>query len=86
MPKKSFFSAQSVEKNGEVYDCFEEENVLRKRMMAQSAKRVLLCDGTKLNRTSLFKLCHISDVDYIVSEKDVREYFTTPSVPQILFN
>ena len=82
----AFFSAQSVEKNGEVYDCFEEENVLRKRMMAQSAKRVLLCDGTKLNRTSLFKLCHISDVDYIVSEKDVREYFPTPSVPQILFN
>ena len=82
----AFFSAQSVEKNGEVYDCFEEENVLRKRMMAQSAKRVLLCDGTKLNRTSLFKLCHISDVDYIVSEKDVRTYFTTPSVPKVLFD
>ena len=82
----AFFSAQSVEKTGEVYDCFEEENILRKRMMAQAEKRILLCDSTKLNRTSIFKLCNISDVDYIVSEKDVREYFDTPDVPNLFFN
>ena len=81
----AFFSAQSVEPNGEVYDCFEDENVLRGRMMAQSKTKILLCDGTKLNRTSLFKLCNIADVDYIVSEKDVKDYFTTPNVPKLLF-
>lgn len=82
----AFFSAQSVEKTGEVYDCFEEENILRKRMMAQAEKRILLCDSTKLNRSSIFKLCNISEVDYIVSEKDVREYFDTPDVPNLFFN
>lgn len=34
-----FFSAQSVGKNGEVYDCFEEENVLRRKMLQHSEKR-----------------------------------------------
>ena len=82
----AFFSAQSVQKNGEVYDCFEAENILRKKMMAQSEKRVLLCDGTKLNRTSHFRLCSIADVDYIVSERDIREYFTTPNTPNVLFD
>ncbi len=82
----AFFSAQSVQKDGEVYDCFEEENILRKRMMAQSEKRVLLCDGTKLDRTSRFRLCSVFDVDYIVSEKDISEYFTVQNVPKVLFD
>jgi len=81
----AFFSAQSIQKNGEVYDCFEEENVLRKRMMAQSKKKVLLCDSTKLDRSSYFKLCQISELDYIVSEKDLNDYFTANNLPTILF-
>lgn len=82
----AFFSAQSVQANGEVYDCFEEENLLRKRMMAQSEKRVLLCDNTKLNRTSRFRLCDVSGVDYIVAEQNLLEYFTTPIAPTVLFD
>lgn len=82
----AFFSAQSVQKDGEVYDCFEAENILRKRMMAQSEKKVLLCDGTKLNRTSHFRLCSVSDVDYIVSEQNVREYFEVENIPSVLFD
>lgn len=80
----AFFSAQAVGKDGEVYDCFEEENVLRKRMMSQAKIRVLLCDGAKLNRSSHFRLCNISEVDYIVSERDLSEYFTCDNLPTFI--
>ncbi len=67
----TFFSAQSVNTQGEVYDCFEEENVLRKSMLQHSATSVLLCDSTKFNQTAPYRLCSLNDVDYVVSERDV---------------
>ena len=43
----AFVSAQSVQADGEVYDCFEDENVLRNAMCAHAARRVILCDSTQ---------------------------------------
>ncbi len=68
-----FFSAQSVTENGEIYDCFEEENVLRKRMLAHSKKSVLLCDATKLEKTASYRLGSLADVDYVVSDSEVAK-------------
>ncbi len=70
----TFFSAQSVNPQGEIYDCFEEENVLRKRMIENSATSVLLCDSTKFNQMSPYRLCSLSDIDYVVSEQNVTNY------------
>ncbi len=71
----TFFSAQSVNLNGEVYDCFEEENVLRKSMLSNSTTSVLLCDSTKFNQMSPYRLCSLNDIDYVVSEQDVAKHF-----------
>lgn len=70
-----FFSAQSVDENGEVYDCFEQENYLRKSMMKSAELKILLCDDTKIGRTSPFRLCSIDDVDYIISNADLDTFF-----------
>ncbi len=67
----TFFSAQSVNENCQIYDCFEEENVLRKCMLAHSSKSVLLCDSTKFGQMSPYRLCSLEDIDYVVSEKDI---------------
>ena len=69
----AFFSAQSVDNNGEIYDCFEEENVIRKAMIHHATKKVFLCDSTKFGKTSLFHLCSLNDVDYIISNHDVPD-------------
>ncbi len=79
----TFFSAQSITPQGEVYDCFEEENVLRKSMLAHSTTSVLLCDSTKFNQMSPYRLCSLNDVDYVISDKDVAQHvnakrLTTP--------
>ncbi len=71
----TFFSAKSITERGEIYDCFEEENVLRKRMLEHSTQSVLLCDSTKFKPSSPspYRLCSLNEIDYVVSEKQVEE-------------
>ena len=80
----SFFSAQSVGKDGEIFDCFEHENVLRLSMIKNSTKSVFLCDSTKFGRTAPFRLCALSDVDYIVSDRAAEDYFEVPLTTEFL--
>ncbi len=67
----TFFSVQSIDSNCELYDCFEEENFVRKHMLANSSKSVLLCDSTKFNQSSPYRLCSLSEVNYFASDKQV---------------
>lgn len=70
-----FFSAQSVGRDGQIYDCFEQENYLRQAMIKSSTKKIFLCDGTKFDRRSPYKLCNLKDVDHIVSDGETDGYF-----------
>lgn len=80
----AFFSAQSVDENGEIYDCFEEENVIRKAMIKHASKRVFLCDSTKFGRTSPYHLCSLNDVDYIVSNHKLPDYIHAEHMPRMI--
>lgn len=71
----AFFSAQSVDADGEIYDCFEQENYLRKSMMKNADIKVFLCDDKKIDRRSPFYLCNISDIDYVISNADLKSFF-----------
>lgn len=82
----AFVSAQSVGADGEIYDCFEEENVLRNLMRKHAAKSVFLCDSTKFGRNSQYRLCSLGEFDYMVCDCDVHGYFSTNKLPQILFD
>ena len=80
----AFFSAQSVNNDGEIYDCFEEENVIRKAMIKHATKKVFLCDSTKFGKTSLFHLCSLNDVDYIVSNHSIPDTVKADKFPKII--
>jgi DeoR/GlpR family transcriptional regulator of sugar metabolism len=82
----AFFSAQSVNNNGEIYDCFEEENVIRKAMIKHATKKVFLCDSTKFGKSSPFYLCSLNDVDYIVSNEKIPEYIKAEKLPEVITN
>ena len=82
----AFVSAQSVLSNGEIYDCFEDENVLRNAMRKNATVSVFLCDSTKFGRSSPYRLCSLGEFDYMVCDKDVSDYFTVSSLPKILFD
>ncbi len=81
----AFFSAQSVTQEGDIYDCFEEENRLRNLMIKQSKRSVLLCDPTKLRSISPFRLCSLCDIDTVVTATDILNYFSCDTLPQILW-
>lgn len=80
----AFFSAQSVTADGEIYDCFEEENVIRKAMIKHATKKVFLCDSTKFGKTSMFHLCSLKDVDYVVSNHDLPDFIRSDNMPTVI--
>lgn len=80
----AFFSAQSVTPEGEIYDCFEEENFIRKAMIRNATKRVFLCDSTKFGKSSLFHLCSLNDIDYIVSNDPLPRFSDAKEITQIV--
>ena len=80
----AFFSAQSVNFDGEIYDCFEEENVIRKAMIQNAEKRVFLCDSTKFGKTSPYHLCSLNDIDYVVSNHSLPQEVNASKMPIII--
>lgn len=66
-----FFSCRGLSSDGRLTDTSVEENDLRRCMLRQSAKRVLLCDSSKMNRVYLNNLCHLSEVDELICEEPV---------------
>ena len=80
----AFFSATSVTNDGEIYDCFEEENVIRKAMIKHASKKVFLCDSTKFGKTSLFHLCSLNDVDHIISNHDLPDFIKIDKSKKII--
>ncbi len=80
----AFFSAQSVDNNGQIYDCFEEENFIRKTMLERASKKVFLCDSTKFGKTSPFHLCSLNEIDFIISNHDLPDAIKTDNTPQII--
>ena len=81
----TFFSSASVTKDGKIYDIFEEENSVRLAMLKNSTKKVFLSDSTKFNKISPYYICTVSDIDYIVTDKDVSNLFSSNKTPEILY-
>ena len=80
-----FFSAQALLPDGRIFDCYEAEIPLRRRMMQNSAKTVFLCDRTKLSRRSPYYQGNVEEVDFICSDGPLSDYFEKkPSRPTLL--
>lgn len=68
-----FFSVAALDQNGMVADCFEEENAIRRAMMAQSKRTVLLLGAEKFDSRASFLLCSLEDVDNVVINRELPE-------------
>ena len=80
----AFFSAQSMDNNGEIYDCFEDEIFLRRTMIANAKNKVFLCDSMKVGKTSSFHLCSFKDVDCIVGNSSLLNVPAIQGVQKII--
>ena len=69
----AFFSCRGADLNGSLTDSSIEENRVRRVMMQQSKRNVLLLDSSKIGEVYLNKLCHISEVDDVICEAPLPE-------------
>ena len=69
-PGIAFFSSQGVSSEGDVTDASEEETALRRTVLRQAERCVLLCDTAKLGKRLLYRLCHVSDLHAVITERE----------------
>ena len=65
----------ALDKDGNIFDNYEAEIVGVKAMLKSSACRVLLCDSTKVGKTSTFLEGTLADVDIVISDKDISKTY-----------
>jgi len=65
-----FFSCRCISQDLSLYDSSEDEAELRKVMMQICDKAVLLCDSSKFNQKSFYKICDFSNIDYLITKKN----------------
>lgn len=71
-----FFSVKAVSADGTVTDCDAEEVAVRRVMLQNANKKVLLCDSSKFDRKAAYKQCSLDDVDLLISEEDRAWHFS----------
>lgn len=64
----AFFSCRGISEDGMVSDNSILENSMRKIMMKNSRKNYLLCDKSKFGAMYLNILCHIKDLEELISD------------------
>lgn len=69
-----FFSVQSLTRDGVLYDCFANEIQPRRLMIQNSEKKVFLCDNSKINHYSAYRLCKIELLTHVISDIDIGKY------------
>ncbi|MBQ9785481.1 MAG: DeoR/GlpR transcriptional regulator [Clostridia bacterium] len=72
-PDILFFSSQSLDAHGYIYDPIEEENHIRTLMLKNAKVRVFLCDSEKFGSTSLYRLTNVDEIDACVFDKPYPE-------------
>ena len=72
-----FFSAHTVDKDGNVWDVYEDENSVLNHMIDHSGKSVFLCDNSKIGHTAAFSIGKVDDFDYMVCDVDVTNKIKT---------
>lgn len=69
-----FVSCHGLSENGYATDNSIFENDVRKAILTQSRRKVLLIDSTKINKNCYSNLCHISDFDDVYCDKELPEH------------
>ena len=69
-----FFSCRGISSEGYLTDTDKDEVDVRKAMIRRARKKIALVDSTKMGKMYLYNICHASEIDDIISEKELPEY------------
>lgn len=68
-------SCKGIDSTNGISDSNEQDAEIKKAFFRNAKKRVLAVDSTKFDKSSFVKICDISDVDMIVTEKRPSDYW-----------
>ena len=68
-------SAVAIAPDGMIYDNTIEDVMVRDAMMNNANKKVFLCDAEKFDTDASYRQCHLSVMDYMISEIDCRSKY-----------
>lgn len=67
-----FFSCRGISPDGRLTDTSVGEDEIRAAMISKAKKSVLLADSSKLGLTFWHNLCHISELDAVFSDAEIK--------------
>ncbi len=67
-----FFSSQGLSLEGEINDVSEEETSMRRVMLSRAKQKIFLCDSSKIGIVKFTTLCHLSEIDRVISDAPDR--------------
>lgn len=70
-----FFASAALSKDGIITDTNENETAIRKMMLSHSSEKVFLCPYNRFDSIAPYKVTSISNLNYIISEKELPESF-----------
>lgn len=73
---KAFISCAGLNSNMDVTDFFDEEVMLRRQILASCDKSILLADSSKMNKTTIFSVCNLKDVNRLITDKGCDKTMT----------
>jgi len=80
-----FFSAQAINKDGVITDCYDDETSIVAKMIKNCSKNIFLCDNTKVDKTSTFKLCTLNEIDAVICDEDLSSFFDAKNKTKFIF-
>lgn len=69
---KAFIGALEISSAG-ITVINEEDAAVKRKMVEQSKKAIVLVDSSKRNKTGYFKICNLKEIDLIITEKEFDE-------------
>jgi len=65
-----FFSCVGFSLSSGITDALQENAAVKREMIANSRKRILLCDSTKMNQEYFSRVCDSDEVDLIITDSE----------------
>ncbi|MBC2581289.1 DeoR/GlpR family DNA-binding transcription regulator [Clostridium sp. DJ247] len=71
---RAFIGVLGISENG-ITVADDEDAAVTKKMIEQSREVIILADHTKFNKTAVFKVCDLSEIDFIITDKQPEKSF-----------
>ena len=72
----AFISPQVIDDEYNLLNCDWETVTVVRKMLSRANKKIALCDSSKLNKISTYKICSLSQIDVLISEVDLTDVYS----------